>query len=154
MIQSNPEKILSEHINFFSNPWLSIDKDNTRIYEIESDFNFLEYKFKTLGATTDENDIVKAISVNYRKLLDTVFYEKIIKKYGAPSDILKRGKLIKSEHVEGLNGTEISSYTSTMINCSFKDAPDLIIWTKDTYRIEVSIEKANNNTNIRFVKNN
>ena len=110
-------------------------------------------KIKGAVFTTNNDDIVNQIFVDFVSIMDKDFYSFLTSKYGIPSHILKPDPkaTVVTHKVE--NGIEITSHSGKAVACAFIDNPSTIIWVFNDFSMTFNIIREKNKMELIVTKN-
>ncbi len=136
-----PINLLGKHINEIPNAYTSSEEKspNGNIYMIDKLEQFLGKPYKTIFITTNEDDIVQSLTIYIDGIIDKSFYDILLKEYGKPNGIYKKGEVISQKKETVIDGFKVSSTNSILQDCTFEEHPSIIEWNKEEYDIEVII---------------
>lgn len=114
-------------------------------------FNGMEYNSFTI--LTDENEIIKSITVHFQDLINRQFYDSVIKKFGEPNTI----KVIDKTQVVSESTNEDDNFSQHLIkrkitlkDGTFEDKPLFIIWKIEQLQIKVLLKHKEKRSEIEF----
>lgn len=137
------EKILDT--NFKSNSFKRNDfkiKFHSNINPLFRDFYGMKYDFVTI--LTDEEDVIKSVTIHFSKIIDREFYDLFNKDYGSPKHIqvIENRKIISEIKGEGFFHN-IKKSTFDLREGTFEENPIYIIWEKDRCLIKAFLRQQN-----------
>ncbi len=141
------EKLLEEHISIFEKT-IGNDFENKlhgeNFYYISDEYikkDFFNMKYNILTISSDENSMVKSISILFHKVIDRLFYDLFVGQYGEPTYIYGTSniKVVSESHLKDENDKILQTArksTFDLIECGFDEKPIFILWKKDYYYIK------------------
>lgn len=139
-----------KRINSFK---LEHNKELNKYYVVsETGFKFYGKTYNNLTITTDDQDIIKDITIYINGIIDKVFYDTFNNNYDLPSDIrvVDTVKFIsESEAKEGL-GAYVKNEILFTKKGEFEDKPIVLIWNKNNYQIRFFLRYDINISEIKF----
>lgn len=113
-----------------------------------------------LSLETDENDIIKSITVHFNKVIDHQSYNSFVEKYGEPNHIyvLSNIKVVKektsSNDYKGADDLSfhqnVTKREGDLIEGKLEDKPLAIVWEKDGYYIQAYLRHEQNISEVMF----
>lgn len=101
---------------------------------------------------TNDNGIVKKITLNLTGLIEDAFYDAFVKDFGLPTSIqITDTTKIISETIGVFNQTMRKSFITTREG-AFEEKPLYIIWKKKHFQIRILMNYSGNKTRISFIK--
>lgn len=127
----------------------SHDKTYSSNYFNKNILLFNKKEFRSLHVGTDINDLVKSIFFSTKELIGVKSYEKLVGRYGLPSQMIKMGGLTGIGYFSNEEYT-VTSYEGNGLNCGFEDNPLIIIWDKQNFILEVHMDYQKGTSFISF----
>ncbi|WP_346880773.1 hypothetical protein [uncultured Algibacter sp.] len=155
------EELLGKHVSKFEDS-IGIDFENTlfqkSFYYISDEFtkkHFYGMEYNMVDIITNEDQKVQSISVLFRKVIDSQFYNAFIVNYGEPDHIqvVLNKKEIKEDYPKENNNDftrNAKKYEIELKEGSFNEKPLYIIWKKDNYEIKAFLRHKQNMSEITF----
>lgn len=138
----NLVKILNKKISILSMEYklISVDKENnSRMYFVQSDDEiFSKADIKGIIITTDKNDTIKKIMVEFKEVMEENLFLDITKQYGSPYKIFCKDSLL-NENSGSVDGIDFNESDYSLKECGFENKPVCIIWKKDKVDLKFMI---------------
>ncbi|WP_422860237.1 hypothetical protein ACOKFD_04990 [Flagellimonas sp. S174] len=135
-------KILNKKISNLSIEYklISVDKENnSRMYFVQSDDEiFSKADIRGIIITTDDNDTVERIMVDFKTVMDEDLFLDIVKQYGTPHKMFCKDTLLY-ENSGSLDGLEFNESDYSLKECGFENKPVCIVWKKDEIKLKFTM---------------
>lgn len=144
-------------INDFELQETELTKDQMKrssLFQFKMVESYFGIHTESISAFT-KNELVSSISLYFTPILDIFFLNKFEKHYSKPNQILKKGKLIsETSSLNTSKGFEqnLSKRNYSMEKVSYEDKPDLILWEKHDFSVQIQFDYTNKETSIMFIK--
>lgn len=129
---------------------------NKKTFILKPVTEFCGKTYERLEINLDDNQMVKDISTAFPEIVDRIFYDKMIKYYGVPSNILAYDKLISesksNDFGAGSFNQNLSKRSFSLKEASFDEKPVFIIWKKEYYDIKMMFYYKEKITGLTFRK--
>ena len=124
----------------------------------EVGYEFYGKTYHNATITTDNENIIKDITIYMNGIVDKTFYDVFNNNYGAPSDILvvdyakevSRREEKREEKVEEELSATAKKVISFMKKGKFEDKPQYLIWNKKGYQIRIFLRYDIKMSEIKF----
>lgn len=149
------EKFIGKHIDeVLKLEEIEHEHEKFCTFKVKPDATFFEIQYFNLQTTINTDKIIESVSINFALILDRVFYDKMIKDYGIPNNILVLDKLISESKTErtGEFSQNLTKRHYSMKEVSFEDKPFSVFWKKRDYQIEMTFHYEHNGTQLKFRK--
>ena len=126
------------------------------VFEFETNTEYFRTQINSVSVTLDEKKLIQFVTVTSISIIDKCFLDAFINKYNNPTHISKIDRLIyesKFTNKDGFHQQQRKRKYSTK-EVSLNEVPDLILWKKQDYKIEIRFHYKYNATQIRFYKTN
>jgi len=153
------EFLLGKHVstttNIIGNEFENKLFENSFYYIKSEDLEkkLYEMQFKAITVLSNEDEIIKSVTIHFSKIVTKDFYNQLINEYGFPNEIkvIKKRKKISSE----ILNDEIFSQNMTksnieLIDGTFEDEPLFIIWKDKDLKITIFFKRKQSVCDITF----
>ncbi|MCK0178739.1 hypothetical protein MWU50_05495 [Flavobacteriaceae bacterium S0862] len=151
------EELLKEkNLEIVKNGLSALEGYTSSVFEFAKNTEYLGTQINSLSVTLDEKKLIQLITVTSISIIDKCCLDAFINKYNNPTHISKIDKLIyesKSTNKDGFHQQLRKRKYSTK-EVSLNETPNLILWKKQDYKIEIKFHYKHNATQIRFYKTN
>lgn len=149
MMQSELHHYLGEPIDSIKGAVLvnELDSSKHKTYRWPTQEEFQGVPLDGMIIQTDSSDQITTIMFSFEERLDRDLYDKMVETYGDPD------RMFKMEVLDAGQPTAQQDFISTTNRgvakrCSFEENPLYIAWDKNTFKIEVELDRDANRTRI------
>jgi hypothetical protein len=133
---------------------------NDFIFTFHSNINYINEPFydifyNHITITTDENNIIKTITLHFREVINREFYNSLNYEYGEPNAIqiisnrkLESKTIIKDEH--GKTIETLKKNTFDLREGSFEEKPLFILWEKESFQLKALLKHNQSRSQMTF----
>ena len=125
------------------------------LYTSNSYKEFYRMSYNMVSIMTDENKIIKDITIHFHHIIDSSFYNSFTVDYGNPDAILVIDKDDSEGKFKEINPKKefdhkLKKVTLKVVEGKFEDGPLFMIWKKDHYDIKILKKREQNISEITF----
>lgn len=142
----------------------NLDLDITKSFYINTKVicgDLLGKKYSSIALFTDENNLVKSISIRFNYVFEEIYYGKLIEEYGIPDsiliksnqDIINKTKTVFNENLSHDFSQKLTKSTFDLIHGTIDQNPLLVIWNIDDFQIKIIRRYNSNINNIIYSRN-